>query len=581
MLRAARLAWPLFAVLVFTIAVPGPSRAQDAVGDQGLIDTDDEPPTPEVIVQDAGADDLLPQDALPAAVFLRIEYDEGGLSGQNADDRILRLYEFYDARLYQPIWVGPAGPNDKAKVLIRALLDSERDGLAPTDYDIGTISSLLGLATDTALADLEIRLSKALLDYGRDLSAGRVEPSAVDRELHVYPEGPTAAELLTGAINTVNFEGFLERLAPQSPNYMRLRDTLAAYRAMAAQGGWVQVPAGEVLKPGMRQDRVSVLRQRMIEAGFYDATTVVEPGADDLYDDALVAAVTVFQERHGLDPDGVVGPATLKSLNVSIDERVAQMELNMERRRWMEDDLGPEYVFVNLADFELKVVKGAKTVHTARVVIGKPYHRTPVFSAKMTYMVMNPYWHVPPSIAGKELLPKLKRDPGSLSRDGIRVLAGWGENAAEINPYQVNWASYSARNFPFKLRQDPGNGNALGRIKFMFPNEFNVYIHDTPSKSLFARNVRSFSHGCVRVQDPTELAEVLLDGQERWSPRAISSTISEGRRRVVRLDDPIDVHVTYLTAWVNKDGSVHFRDDIYERDARLVEALLRSRRGGA
>lgn len=562
-------------VLAAGLVWGGGAVAQDRVGDEALVDTPSEPAIPEPVIVDAG-DEVVPPDPLAAAIFLRIEYDEGTLAGDDSDQRMLDLYEFYDGRLYEPVWVTVGGATEKARAMAGALLRAESHGLVPEDYGAAIIATLAQAQSVQALADLEIRLSKALLDFGRDLSVGRVVPNDVDNELAVYPEGPSAADLLLGIINAPDVGDFLEGLAPQSDNYKRLRSTLEAYRAIAAQGGWSRVPDGEVLKPGMKQERVSALSRRLIEVGLLTPTEAPQ-GATASYEGPIVEAVKVFQARHGLDVDGVVGPGTMAALNVSVEERIATMELNMERRRWMDDDLGHTYVFVNLADFELKVVRGDKTVHTARTVIGKPYHRTPVFSEQMTYLVVNPYWHVPPSIAKNELLPKLISSPASLRADNIRILDGWNENAREVDPFTVNWSEYRGRRFPYKLRQDPGNGNALGRIKFMFPNEFNVYIHDTPSKSLFERTVRSFSHGCIRVQDPVRLAGVLLDGDPDWTPASIRSAIDNGRKRIVKLKTPIPVHVTYLTSWVNKDGSVHFRDDIYGRDKQLTEALRRSR----
>jgi murein L,D-transpeptidase YcbB/YkuD len=222
------------------------------------------------------------------------------------------------------------------------------------------------------------------------------------------------------------------------------------------------------------------------------------------------------------------------------------------------------------------VVDEPKTIYDSRVVVGKPYHRTPVFSGDMTYLVINPYWHVPPSIARSEILPAVQKDPGYLAAKNFTVLSSWSANAAPLDPNKIDWKSISKGNLSYKFRQGSGDGNALGRIKFMFPNQFNVYLHDTPAKSLFDRAVRSFSHGCIRVADPPGLAEVVLNGQSGWTLDKIKAAIASEERQTVNLDKPLPVHITYLTAWVNKDGSVHFRDDIYGRDERLLAALERS-----
>ena len=513
--------------------------------------------------------------ALSDAIMLRIEFDEGSVWGDTGDARLVKVFEFYEQRQYEPIFVGPDGVNAKGRALVAALKDCASDGLTPADYQTGELEARLGASDITALADLEIRLAKTLIAYGHDLSSGRLKPHKVDRELYIYPEGPGPAALLRGAVVADDLSAYLTDLAPASPNYARLKQKLAEFRKMAASGGWVHVPEGKTLKPGMRDERVRILRQRLLQSGHLKASDIqgLEDKDADLFDKVLSNAVKVFQFRYGLTQDGAVGPKTLEALNVPVSERVKTMELNMERRRWMDDDLGEKYVFVNLADFWLKVVDGRHTIHTAPVVVGKTFHRTPVFSKDMKYIVLNPYWNVPRSIAVNEYLPKLRRDPGALLRQNIKLVSSSGT----VDPYSIDWNSISSKRFPFRLRQDSGNRNALGRLKFLFPNKHNVYIHDTPSKSLFARTVRSFSHGCVRVKNPRDLAVVLLKGQGNWTRAKIDAAIASGKRRIVRLENPIPVHITYLTSWVNKDGTVYFRDDIYGRDKRLAKALQSSR----
>jgi murein L,D-transpeptidase YcbB/YkuD len=332
----------------------------------------------------------------------------------------------------------------------------------------------------------------------------------------------------------------------------------------------------------MSEPRVAALRARLLASNDAEEARLAAgaPAGPEMYDPQLEAAVLRFQHRHGLAQDGKVGPRTLAALNVPVDERIRQMVLNLERRRWMPDDRGERYVFVNLADFELKVVHEPKTVFDTRVVVGAPYHRTPAFSAEMTYLEINPYWNVPPSIARNELLPEIKADPGYLAANGFELLADWNDSATAIDPWSVDWSRIAADDFAFRLRQRPGEGNALGRIKFMFPNPFNVYLHDTPARHLFEKAERSFSHGCIRVEQPESFGAVVLDGQDDWSLELIKGAIARGERMIVPLERPLPVHVEYLTAWVNKDGTVHFRNDVYGRDARLAEALLGPRADG-
>jgi murein L,D-transpeptidase YcbB/YkuD len=418
------------------------------------------------------------------------------------------------------------------------------------------------------LAEFDLLMSDVFADFGRDLSQGQVVPSGLD-DTHIQTHGPGPLNLIDGAEAAEDLGPYLESLAPRTAQYARLKAKLAAYRAIAAMGGWPRIAAGPTLKPGMADGRVSGLRRMLAITGDFSGNPDV---ASDVYDPDLVAAVQAFQSRHGLSQDGVIGPATHAALDVPVEARIRQMEINLERRRWMPDDLGQRYVFVNIADAYLKVVEDIgdreKTILAARLVVGKPFTRTPVFSDTMSYVEINPSWGVPASIANNEYLPKLKQNPGVLLEQNIRVFAA----QTEIDPYSVDWASLTR--VPYQLRQDPGPTNALGRIKFMFPNKFNIYIHDTPSKSLFEREARYFSHGCMRVQDPERLAEVLL-GDQGWTMDRIRAEIATGVKKIVNLKSKVPVHITYLTAWVNKDGTVNFRSDIYDRDTQLAAALFK------
>ena len=481
------------------------------------------------------------------------------------DERLFQVYAYYHLRSFTPIWVRDSGPKTKGRELFMVLRNAAADGLRPGDYHVDRIAELIDQTDIHSLARLELLLTRGFLDYGRDLSAGRVAPESVDDEIHMNPVAIDAGELIHGAEEADNIGPYVATLMPQTDEYLRLATMLAEYREIAEAGGWPTVPDGETLKPGMDDPRVPSLRRHLAAVGDY-------PGAPDdpstVFDETLEEAVNRFQMRHGIDVDGAVGPATLAEINTPIEERIATMEINLERRRWMEDDLGERYVFVNLADQFLKVVDNGRTIHAARTVVGKPYHRTPVFSEIMKYVVINPDWTVPNSIARNEYLPKLRQSPGALSAQNIHVYAGNGR----IDPYSVNWNAIQPSGFRYTLRQDPGPGNALGVIKFMFPNPYSVYIHDTPSKGLFSRSQRTFSHGCMRVQNPIELGEVIL-GAQGWTADRIRSVVASGRKTAVTLEQPIPVHVTYLTAWVNKDGTVHFRNDVYDRDKRLMDGI--------
>ena len=549
LLRSRFFEWPLLGLMVVALAaaltLPTMVRAQDG--------------TP-----------------LVAAIEERLDLETTLPQGADGQRELLAIREFYEARGFEPAWVGPEGATDRGRSLVEVIGSSALDGLVPANYAIETLTAGQQASDAAALAEFEYILTRSLVHFGRDLSAGRVQPNKVNSEVFIYPDPVESLQLLTTLASSADPVGYLAALAPQSANYARLKAALADYRRIEQAGGWSKLPDGETLKPEMRDPQIALLRSRLMEAGDLEA----ESADPEFFDPDLEAAVKRFQYRHGLDQDGAVGKMTRAALNVPVSVRIDQMLLNMERRRWMPDDLGRTYVFVNLADFVLKVVDGPKTIYDSRVVVGKPYHRTPVFSGEMSYMVINPYWHVPPSIARNEILPAVLKDPGYLRKKNFKVFSSWGSDASVLNPSSVNWQSIAQGKLTYKFRQEPGDGNALGRIKFMFPNQFNVYLHDTPSKSLFARTVRSFSHGCIRVQNPANLAEVLLRNMDGWSMDSIQSAIASKKRQIVRLDEVIPVHLTYLTAWVNKDSSVHFRDDIYGRDKRLRQALERSNASG-
>lgn len=504
-----------------------------------------------------------------SAVQLAVIEQLAALPRASHADRIRadELAEWYEARDFAPFW-SPANRRAATETVIYRLLTAYEDGLIPADYRASTLFEKQGLKDPAGVASFDVALSFAAATYGQHLNSGRVEPNKINRELVIYPTRISANRLMDRLAAVDDPAKALDRFAPNTDRYNRLKKHLLALRLRDAEGGWTSVPDGEVLKEGMSDPRVPLLRTRLTESG--DLPAGAHTG--EVYDGNLVKAVKYYQWRTGLTTDGVVGPATLKELNISVAERIKQVELNLERRRWMQADFGNPYIFVNLADQVLKVVKDEKTIHATVVQVGKPYHRTPVFTESMEYLDFNPYWNVPYSIATKEYLPKLKRNPYALQSQNIRVLRG----GSVVNPGSIPWQSYSTKRFPVRLRQDPGPKNALGRVKFMFPNNFNIYIHDTPSKSKFQASSRYFSHGCIRVYDPFKLAEVVL-GLQGMSRGEVDRIAASRKRKIVRLDDTLPVHITYLTAWVNKDGSAHYRRDVYGRDTILAKALNATR----
>jgi L,D-transpeptidase YcbB len=508
----------------------------------------------------------LQPNAAAEALARHLSLGTGTVSERDAELLVV-LAKFYQERQMAPLWLDANGPSPRAEVLAKVLRDADQDGLDPADYHASIITELLSAGTPDQRAELELRLSLGLLEMTSDLASGRLEPQKVNPELFVYPQEVDPAKVIRSAAGTQDIAAFVASYEPKQPEYLRLKAALADYRALAAAGGWPTVADGPTLKPGMTGPRVAQVRARL--------DVPAPQGRDSTqFDPALAEAVKQFQARHGLEQDGFVGQNTLAALNVPVEERIRQILLNLERRRWMADNPGVRYVFVNLADFELKLVEEPHTVFDTRVVVGAPYRRTPVFSGDMTYLELNPYWNVPPSIARNELLPKIKADPGYLAANDFELLSDWSDSATVLEPQAIDWSTVRPDTFTYKVRQGPGTGNALGHIKFMFPNRFNIYLHDTPARGLFAQEVRDFSHGCIRVQDPETLAAFVLDRQPGWSEGQMNAAIASGQRQIVTLDQPLPVHIAYLTAWVNKDGSVNFRRDVYGRDAILAAALL-------
>jgi L,D-transpeptidase YcbB len=475
------------------------------------------------------------------------------------------LWQYYQELGGELLWLGSGRPDG----LLARLHDAASDGLDPKDYPSKQLATLAAAkATDDkrSLALVELYFSAAFLEYASDIKVGRFLPRQVDPNFFIEGRSIDQTEALKALAGVDSLDRFFNAWQPADPRYAALRSALAAYRALAAKGGWAAVPLGETLKPGMTDPRVPAIRARLM------LTDGAGPAANDpqAYDGALVEAAKRFQARQGLEPDGVIGASTIVAMNVPVQERIQSIIMGMERLRWMPEDLGKQYVIVNIAGFELRRINGGSVEERMAVVVGKPYHRTPVFSDRIRYIEFNPYWNVPPAIALKEELPRLRTNPSGLAAQGFEIVQG----DQVIDPRSIDWSRYGGGNFPFQLRQRPGANNALGYVKLMFPNPHNVYLHDSPARSLFSRNERAFSHGCIRLQRPLELADQVLraGGVSGWNKDRIDQVIASAKTTVVNLQEPLPVHITYLTAWVD-GGAVNFRADIYGHDAKLLAAL--------
>jgi murein L,D-transpeptidase YcbB/YkuD len=342
-----------------------------------------------------------------------------------------------------------------------------------------------------------------------------------------------------------------------------LEKALAQHHQLAAQGGWPQVPGGPTLHEGDMDVRTPLLRQRLVASG--DLAAPREEEYFFLFDKTLREAVQRFQSRHGLITDGVVGTKTLTELNVPVSERIRQLAASLERCQPLPSLLEPRHILVNIADFTLKLYEDGELRLSMPVIVGKTYRQTPVFNGRISSLVLNPTWEVPHSIATKDLLPKIKKNPGYLRKSDIRVFLGWNPST-EIDSAGVDWTSLSPSRFPYRLRQEPGPANALGRVKFLFPNPYDVYLHDTPSRDLFQKDDRTFSSGCIRLARPLDLAVYLLQGTPLGSMEALTAAIASDKTQSIPIPSPIAVYMAYMTAWVDRDGTVQFRRDIYNRD---------------
>ena len=469
---------------------------------------------------------------------------------------------FYAARQYEPLWLVERSMTPQMAALRRMMDRAESYGLDSIAYQTPGLAPIYVNDPET-IAQAEVEFSRTVARFITHIASGRVEPKDISRLISLEPERPNLDEALTRLSQSSAVAVDLGRLEPQHEQYRKLRAALSKLRASPADAEQIVVPEGDLLKPGKSDARVPALRQRL--------GIVLADGAEpDIYDEALVDAVKLAQAEAELTPDGIVGPRTLAVLNGrSREEDIALIIANLERWRWMPRKLGDFHIMVNVPEFMVRVVNKGTVTHQTRVIVGKPTQPTPTFSHVMDHVVVNPYWNVPSSIVANEMLPAARSNPGYFSRGGYQVFALINGRYRQIDPY---WAGYVS---PRKLqvRQVPGDFNALGRIKFMFPNQHSVYLHDTPSKKLFTKDYRALSHGCVRVQNPLDFADAILPvAAPEWNSKRLEKMYG-GPERSVKFDTPIPVHLAYFTAGIGADGALKVFEDIYGYDARIIEHL--------
>lgn len=516
-----------------------------------------------------------------AAQALRVCLENGGGFTDPQSLLMKAMIRFYEDRQFQPAWMSSEGLTPQGAALLAALKSSS----GPDTSELNTFIRHLDLVLQDGR---EMMLS--LSTYFPLDALLRVETGMTESALYLVirdrtddllapgkPLGPEAAADhpaavgLAEALESPMWNALRNAATPRQKHFLALKRILERFQTIQLSGGWPTIPEGHRLRPGCKDSRVPLLRRRLVISGDAGLETL---GTDEFYDHALVAGVRRFQRRHGLKTDGVVGADTLAELNTSVQERITQLKLNMLRWRRLPERLGQRYLMVNIPSFSLDVVENHKVVYSMRTIVGKPERQTPVMSAMMTYLTINPYWNIPQQIARMDILPKIHDDPGFLLNNGIQVFDSWREDAQALDPSAIDWKRCSQTYFPFRLRQNPSACNALGRIKFMFPNRFSVYIHDTPARSLFCKTNRSFSSGCVRIENPLTLAGCLLADQG-WSEDKIEAKVKGRKRAVVVLKEPVPVHLVYMTAVAGEDDTVFFYHDLYSLDQRLREELNR------
>ncbi|MEW6516176.1 MAG: L,D-transpeptidase family protein [candidate division FCPU426 bacterium] len=490
--------------------------------------------------------------------------------------------EFYSQRKFQPAWLRLDQPGPMAENLLKVLQQAEREGLRPEEYHLKDIQSCLRRLKQQApsappdenavltAASLDLLLTDAFFLYAEHLLHGRIDPTGLEVKFPGDPEPFPHVAYLEQTLARGRVELGLAGLSMTHPDYVKLKAALAQYRELAGRMGHLALPAAPGLRLGDRDPRrVPMLRVKLGLLGDLPQVTAKD---ETLFNQQVADGIKRFQERHGLPPSGELDPETLAWLNRPPAQDLAALELNLERWRWMRNlQEQPRYILVNIPAFSLNVIERHRPMLSMRVVVGQTINRTPIFSDALRFIVLNPFWEIPPAILVRDKLYGLRYEADFFERHQIEVLRGWGSNERQVDPKTVEWRKVSLQDLTekYRFRQSAGPNNPLGRIKFMFPNEFNVYLHDTPSRQLFSAEVRSFSSGCIRLEKPVELAVYCLRDEAFWNARRVKAALAGKVEQKIKLTRPIPIHILYWTAWVDAQGIIHFRRDIYGWDAAL------------
>ncbi|MCZ0811045.1 MAG: L,D-transpeptidase family protein [Pseudomonadota bacterium] len=475
------------------------------------------------------------------------------------------LAAFYRDNGYQPVWTGSsAADRERRAALFGAIEIADSHGLPVARYDAeGLMARLKSVRSPREAGLAEVEMSRTFLRLAREMQTGALIPGQVDGDIKRQVDYRDRISYLTSLIES-SPRAYFRALPPRSNEYARLMKEKMRLESLAQTGGWGPKVPGAALKPGQSGTAVVALRNRLTAMGFLGRS------ATQTYDESILLAVQRFQEAHGLTPDGVAGASTMTEVNATVTDRLKSVIVAMERERWLNQPLGERHILVNLTDFQARIVDHGSVTFETRVVVGKNTgdRRSPEFSDVMDHMVINPTWHVPRSIAVNEYLPQMQRN-----RNAVSHLRLYNSRGQQVSRGAVNFNAYNARTFPFAIKQPPSQRNALGLVKFMFPNKYNIYLHDTPAKDLFEREKRDYSHGCIRVQKPFELAYELLAPQEADPKGKFHSVLDAGREKRVDLEREVPVHIIYRTAFTSAKGHMQYRRDVYGRDAKIWDAL--------
>lgn len=508
-----------------------------------------------------------------------IEEYEGNFPQDTQINFYPELINFYDQRHYQPLWLDQKKFKLDPKNLIKAIKNSYEEGLNPADYHLKYIKentfdqNLFSAESRDQRALFEIILTDAYLNLASDYLNGKTDPKIILKEDSYQDDNLEAEKLLKLLASEQSLIKTLQAQLPTSKNYHKLKEKLYLYRDSGKIKPWPQIYLEENLLLGAEGKAVEKLVENLAARNYLDKNKLQR---SDYFSQQLKKAVLRFQLNHGLNADGIVGSKTIEVLNIPLARRIKQLIINLERWRWLPENLGSRYIYVNIADYKLKLYNKSQLIMEMKTIVGREQRSTPVFSEKIDYLVLNPYWYVPRTIAVEDILPQAKKDYSYFSENNFTIFEYTAQGRLkEIEPSQIEWEKIDKDNFNFLIRQNPGDNNSLGRVKFMFPNRFSVYLHDTPGKYLFSQNERSFSSGCIRIEKPVDLAAYLLKDQSKWSREKIISEMKKDQEKIIYLTEPIKIYLQYNTAWVDPFARLQFREDIYGRDQKIIKQYFK------